>query len=68
MCWWNIRVQNIFSPFNADAIREMNKYGDEQHDSQQSHGDRHLDAQASIIHNSQFYSNFSKIFVGVTKP
>ena len=44
----------------------MNKYGDEQHDSQQSHGDRHLDAQASIIHNSQFYSNSSKIFVGVT--
>ena len=57
-----------FSFFNVDAIREMNKYGDEQHDSQQSHGDRHLDAQASIIHNSQFYSNFSKIFVGVTKP
>ena len=34
----------------------MNKYGDEQHDSQQSHGDRHLDAQAiTIIHISQFY-------------
>ena len=32
----------------------MNKYGDEQHDSQQSHGDRHLDAQASIIHNVNF--------------
>ena len=43
----------------------MNKYGDEQHDSQQSHGDRHLDAQASIIHNSQFHSDYSKIFVGV---
>ena len=53
MCWWNIRLQNIFSPFNVDAIREMNKYGDEQHDSQQSHGDRHLDAQASIMHDSQ---------------
>ena len=44
-----------FSFFNVDAIREMNKYGDEQHDSQQSHGDRHLDAQAIIIHISQFY-------------
>ena len=42
-----------FSFFNVDAIREMNKYGDEQHDSQQSHGDRHLDAQASIMHDSQ---------------
>jgi len=34
--------------FFLDAIREMNKYGDEQHDSQQSHGDRHLDAQMQM--------------------
>merc|ERR1712045_550794 len=34
--------------FFLDAIREMNKYGDEQHHSEQTHGDRHLDAQMQM--------------------
>merc|ERR1712045_1088738 len=34
--------------FFLDAIREMNKYGDEQDHNQQNHGDRHLDTQMQM--------------------
>ena len=35
----------------------MNKYGDEQHHNEQTHGDRHLDAQASnlVIHSKKIW-------------
>ena len=37
--------ENSFNTF-LDAVREMNKYGDEQHTHDHSHG-THLDAQVS---------------------
>ena len=44
-----MKVEKKISSFNVDAIREMSKYGDEQSHDNQSHGDRHLDAQVKIV-------------------
>ena len=47
--------ENSFDIF-LDAIREMNKYGDEQHTQDHSHG-THLDAQVSYLHAIWFIRN-----------